>query len=47
MLVYHLEGMMLQLVQHLYHNEYKKFRPVIETIGLDKKIEMDKLKEEV
>ena len=29
------------------YNEYKKFRPVIETIGLDKKIEMDKLKEEV
>lgn len=29
------------------YNEYKKFRGVIESIGLDKKIEMDKLKEEV
>jgi hypothetical protein len=29
------------------YNEYKKFRAVIETIGLEKKIEMDRLKEEV
>ena len=29
------------------YNEFKKFRPVIESIGLDKKIDMEKLKEEV
>lgn len=29
------------------YNEYKKFRHVFESTGIDKKVEMEKLKEEV